>query len=353
MQLLDQNRRQLLVNTDELTALFARNTGGTDRAMWCELFDGRRRRRARASTKDGSSTLTAPYVCLVGSIQPDLLKCFYNSRGDDGLLDRLLLVGDGLVHPAAWPRDADDPVLNGVWSAAVSRLLRIEETASDSLGPHVESRFTAAALDVCRGLLEKLNELVVVLNVPLAQRGIVKKLTQHAVKLALLHRCLRWAAGEFGERGPLGDVDAEDASAARDAVLFFFGRWLLWRPELRGAGKPSMSGSLGLARAPGDDPVLQSLAALAADAQRGVGVVERLVRLLRNRGPHPVALTTLAASGVLTDVSLDELRDACGWLVDLGYAKWLDAGRETLLLTHTAEASPRPRIERAAAGNAL
>jgi len=346
LQLLDQNRRQLLVNTDELTALFARNTGGTDRAMWCELFDGRRRRRERASTKAGSSTLTAPYVCLVGSIQPELMKCFYNSRGDDGLLDRLLLVGDGTVAPAQWPQDVDDPVLNGAWSKAISRLLRIEEYAADSLGPQVESRFTTAALEICKGLLNRLNNFVVVLNVPLAQRGIVKKLTQHAVKLALLHRCLRWAAGEFEDRGPLGDVDAEDATAACEAVLFFFGRWLLWRPELRGSGKPSMPGSLGLARGPGDDPMLQALAAAAVDAQRGIGIVERLIRLLRTYGPQPIAPMTLGASGVLADVSLDELQEACGWLVNQGYAEWLDADRKTLRLTRTLSGSSRPRMER-------
>jgi hypothetical protein len=340
LQLLKHNRRQLLVSTDELVGQFGRSNGA-DRAMWCELYDGRRRRRERASTKSGSATLAAPYVCMIGSIQPELMKVFYNSRGDDGLLDRMLLVGDGVMREAGWPRDADDPILNTAWSTAMSRLLRIEEYAADAIGQQVESRFTADALEVCKGLMAQLNELVVVLGVPNAQRGMVKKLIQHAVKLALLHRCFRWAAGEFGERGPLGDVDADDAIAARDATLFFLGRWLVWRKELWGGGAVASSGPVGLSRAIGDDPALQSLATVAAGAQRHVSTIERIVRLLRLRGSKPVVVATLTALQALSDVAPDELRLACGWLVDNGHAEWLDPDYRTFRLVQSL-----PQVER-------
>ena len=343
LQLLEHNRRQLLVYIDELTAQFARNTGGSDRQMWCELYDGRRRRRERASTKARSATLAAPYVNLIGSVQPGLLKKFYNSQGDDGLLDRVLLVGDGVIPEAEWPRDADDPILNTAWSTAMSRLLRIEEYAADAIGHQVEPRFSSEALDVCKNLLARLKDLVVVLAVPDAQRGVVRKLVQHAVKLALLHRCLRWAAGEFGERGPLGDVDGDDAAAARDATLFFLGRWLIWRKELIGGHAVPLAGLLGLSRATGDDPVLQSLAAVATGAQRNVSVIERLVRLLRVRGSQPVVLATLTALQTLSDVAADELRGACSWLVDNGHAEWLDLDCRTVRLVQPLSPVERGR----------
>ena len=345
LQLLEHNRRQLLVNADELTAQFARNTGGTDRQMWCELYDGRRRRRERASTKARSTTLAAPYANLIGSVQPELLKKFYNSQGDDGLLDRMLLVGDGVIPEAEWPRDADDPILNTAWSTAMSRLLRIEEHAADAIGNQVEARFSSEALDVCKELLARLKNLVVVLAVPDAQRGVVKKLVQHAVKLALLHRVVRWAAGEFGERGPLGDVDGDDAAAARDATLFFLGRWLIWRKELTGGRAVPLAGPLGLSRSTGDDPVLQSLAAVAAGAQRNVSVIARLVRLLRVRGSQPVVLATLTAIQTLSDVAVDELRGACNWLVDNGHAEWLDPDCRTVRLIRPASPAERGRRE--------
>lgn len=345
LQLLEHNRRQLLVNTDELSGHLARSNGGSDRAMWCELYDGRRRRRERATTKAGSATLDAPFVSLIGGVQPELLKAFYNSRGDDGLLDRVLLVGDGVMREAGWPRDADDPVLNAAWSTAMARLLRIEEHAADAIGQQVESRFTPDALEVCRGLLTRLNELATILGVPHSQRGVVKKLVQHAVKLALLHRAIRWAAGEFGELGPLGDVDGDDAAAARDATLFFLGRWLIWRKELTGGRVVPLAGPLGLSRASGDDPALQSLATFAAGAQRGISVIERLIRLLRVRGSQPVVLATLTALQTMSDVAPDELRGACNWLVDSGHAEWLGPDCRTVRLVQPASPAERGRRE--------
>lgn len=344
LQLLNRNRRQLLVNTDELSGQLARSTGASDRAMWCELYDGRRRRRERATTKAGSATLTSPYVSLIGSIQPELLKFFYNPRGDDGLLDRILLVGDGVMCEAEWPRDADDPLLNSAWSTVISRLLRIEEYAEDAIGQQVESRFSIGAQEVCKGLLTRLKDIVVVLGVPNAQRGVVKKLLQHAVKLSLLHRVLRWAAGEFGTHGPLGDVDVDDATAACEAVLFFLGRWLLWRKELCGQVAVA-AGPIGLSMAPGDEPVLHSLANAAAGAQRNVSIIERLVRLLRVRGSQPVVVATLTALQAMSDVSLDELRGACDWMVDNGHAQWLDPDCRTVCLVQPASSDGCSRRE--------
>lgn len=322
LRLLEYNRRQLLVNTDEISTLFIRNTGGTDRQMWCELYDGQRRRQQRASTSGLSATLEAPFVSILGGIQPDLLKCMYGSRGDDGFLDRLLLVGGQHVREAEWPRDVDDPALNAAWSGAIDRILHIEELASDTMGGKVEARFTSAAVDVCRQLMRRLNELVALLGVPEPQRGIVKKLVQHAVKLALLHRCFRWAAGEFGEQGPFGDIDANDAHAAAEATLFFLGRWLIWRPELQ-PGDAGMGGTtVGLAGSPGGDPALQTLAEAAAGDQFGIRLIERLIRYLRSRNIGPASMPALLATGVFAPAAIEGLRNACQWLVDTGHGEW-------------------------------
>ena len=346
LRLLELNERQLLVNPDELSSQFIRNTGGTDRQMWCELYDGRRRRRERASSRSRSTTLASPYVSVLGGIQPDLFRCAYGQRGDDGLLDRLLLVGDGITRPVSWPRNADDPALNAAWAAAIDRLLHIEELASDSLGVQVESRFTPAAIDTCQQHERRLNQLVVQIGVPESQFGVVAKLRQHAVKLALLRRCLRWAAGEFGERGPLGDVDVDDAAAACEAVLFFFGRWLIWRPELRAAGDSTGGTIVGLAAAPGGDPALETLATLAGAAQAGISLIERLVRHLRHHGVTTVEIATLQKARAFTGTSAAELRDACSWLVDNGHASWIGPeGRAIRLI------DPAPPVKRGRRGS--
>jgi hypothetical protein len=332
LRLLEHNRRQLLANVDELSTIFIRNTGGTDRQMWCELYDGHRRRQQRASTGGLSVTLAAPYVSILGGIQPDLLACMYGSRGDDGFLDRLLLVGDRGTREAEWPRNADDRSLNAAWAAAMVRLLHVEQLATDVIGEQVEARFTPDAVEACRQLMRRLNELVAIIGVPEAQRGIVKKLVQHAVKLALLHRCFRWAAGEFGEQGPFGDIDADDGQAAAAATLFFFGRWLIWRPELR-AGDAGMGGvAVGLAGLPGADPALQALAETAAGAQSGIRLIERIVRYLRPRNVGPASMPALLATGIFTPATVEELRNASQWLVDAGHGEWTGTRKDDFRL---------------------
>ena len=343
LRLLEHNPRQLLANIDELSTMAIRNTGGTDRQMWCELYDGHRRRQQRASAGGLSVTLVAPYLSILGGIQPDLLKCMYGSRGDDGFFDRLLLVGDRGTREAEWPRDADDPVLNDAWAAAMERLLHMEQLATDVIGEQVEARFTPDAVEECRQLMLRLNELVSLIGVPDTQRGIVKKLVQHAVKLALLHRCFRWAAGEFGENAPLGDIDANDAATACEATLFFFGRWLIWRPELRG-GNAGMGGApVGLAGLPGVDPALQTLAETAAGAQSGIRLIERLVRYLRSRNVGLVSMPALLATGVFTPAVVEELRNACQWLVDNSHGAWTGPHKDDFQLFEIAKSSVKTR----------
>ncbi len=346
LRLLELNDRQLLVNPDELSTQFIRNTGGTDRQMWCELYDGRRRRRERASSRSRSATLVSPYVSVLGGIQPDLFRCAYGQRGDDGLLDRLLLVGDGVARPVSWPRDADDPVLNAEWADAIDRLLHVEELASDSLGELVEARFAPAAIEECRQLMDRLNQLAILIGVPDSQFGIVKKLSQHAVKLALLHRCFRWAAGEFGEHAPFGDVDADDATAACEAALFFLGRWLIWRPELRGSHSIAEGAPIGMAGDPGDDPALQAIAAMASGAQDSIRLIERLVRYMRYQSTDRLTITMLSSLSPFANETSETLRAAGEWLVAQGVAVWLDEERELMQLVEPVKPATTRRRRR-------
>lgn len=348
LRLLEHNQRQMLVNPDELSALFIRNTGGTDRQLWCELYDGRYRRQHRASSRGQSVALESPYLCMLGGIQPDLLACTYSNRGDDGLLDRMLLVGPPRMPQPAWPRDADDPVLNTAWADSIRRLIRVEYEASDAIGGQVESLFTAEARDCCIQFFARLNAIVALIGVHESQMGIVKKLSQHAVKLALLHRCLRWAAGEFGEQGAFGNVDAGDATAACEATLFFLGRWLMWRPELRGSGHIPDGSPIGLAHLPGDDPALQSLAAAATGAQTGIRLIERLVRYARHQGGGPIVVRALASREPFREATHEELHNACLWLVQFEHGEWLDEQAGSFRLFEIPKPRRQGRRRRAA-----
>ena len=338
-KLLELEPRQLLVHTDELAALFIRNTGGTDRQLFCELADGRRRRTYRVTRGGRSTPIESPHVCLLGCLTPDLLKSAYSSRGDDGFLDRFLLVGDGESRRASWPQDVHDPDLTEAWGRLIDRLLRIEADALDAVDGKLDVPVTPEAIALFTACVERLNLVADAVRMPESQRGVVNKMKGFLPKLALIRRCLRWAAGDFCIDGPVGTIDAADAESACEAVAFLFGRWLIWRPELC-AGLCSSGEPVGLQGAPGDDPALQDLARTADATQIKVQTAERLIRYLRLNGGR-AALADMQAAGPMATAKAADLKEACSWLVEQGHATWI--GSDGIQLTPLVATKPRRR----------
>lgn len=325
VKVVESEPRELLVHTDELATVFIKNTGGTDRQLFCGLADSRRFRRSRATQRVQASAIESPHVCLLGCLTPDLLTTAYSRRGDDGFLDRFLLVGDGESRRASWPEDVHDPDLEAAWNQLIDRLLRIEVDAMDAVDGKLKVHFDPAAIDRFKGCVERLNQVADAVRMPASQRGTVNKMKGFLPKLALIRRCLRWAVGEFGAEGPVGLIDVSDAEAACAAVEFFFGRWLLWRPELC-AGLLPAGEPIGLHGDPGDEPALLDLARMADAAQSTVLHVERLVRYLRLKGGQ-ASLTEMRAAGPMATATLVDLQDAANWLVEHGHASWSDDGQ--------------------------
>jgi energy-coupling factor transporter ATP-binding protein EcfA2 len=328
IRVLERNGRQLLVNTDEMSVLFKQRSG--DRQLWCELYDGKPRTSARATDGSQPRSLPAPYVSLLGTIQPDLLSCAYNKRGDDGMLDRVLIVGEPTVTQPDWPEDTDNRELHDHWATAIDRLFHVEQLAANATRGQVASLFRPEAIQVFKTFQGQINEVILCLGLPPAQYGVVNKIRAHAVRLALLHRVLRWAACEFGDRGPLGDIDEQDARAACDAAAFFFGRWIIWRPELH-PRDTELSLSFTLAGDPSGDPAMLDLLSLAIETQAGLQNIERVIRHLRGREPGPVAISSLSAAGPLVNIVPQNIRDACSLLVSRGCAEWVDDKSAILL----------------------
>jgi hypothetical protein len=338
-KLLELEPRQLLVHTDELAALFIRNTGGTDRQVFCELADGRRRRTYRATRGGLSKPIESPHVCLLGCLTPDLLKSGYSARGDDGFLDRFLLVGDGESRRASWPQDVHDPDLTDAWSRLIDRLLRIEADALDTVDGKLDVPVGAEATLLFTACVERLNLVADAVRMPESQRGVVNKMKGFLPKLALIRRCLRWASGEFGSDGPVGAIDAADAESACEAVAFLFGRWLMWRPELC-AGLCSSGVLVGLQGEPGNDPALQDLARTASMTQIKVQTAERLIRYLRLNGGR-AAFAGMQKAGPMATAKKEDLEEACSWLVEQGHATWI--GGDGIQLTPLVAKKPLAR----------
>ena len=337
--LLELEPRQLLVHTDELAALFIRNTGGTDRQLFCELADGRRRRTYRATRRGRSKPVESPHVCLLGCLTPDLLNSAYSARGDDGFLDRFLLVGDGESRRASWPQDVHDPDLAEAWGRLIERLLRIEADALDAVDGKLEVPVEPEATAIFADCIDKLNLVADAVRMPESQRGVVNKMKGFLPKLALIRRCLRWATGEFGGDAPVRTIDAADAESACEAVAFLFGRWLMWRPELC-SGLCSSREPVGLRDDPGEDPALQDLARTADATQIKVQTAERLIRYLRLHGGQ-MLIADMQAAGPMATAKAADLEEACSWLVQQGHANWTDD--DGILLAPLLAKKPRGR----------
>ncbi len=97
-EILVDNEQGLLCVRDELTGWLGsmdaykggRSGGGSDRANWIELYNGGQRSIDRVTR--GSIFIPNWSACLIGGIQPDMMRRAAASMGNDGLLQRFIPV---------------------------------------------------------------------------------------------------------------------------------------------------------------------------------------------------------------------------------------------------------------------
>lgn len=98
-EILKDNPRGVLCLQDELTAWFGsmdayKGGGGKgaskDRGHWLEIFNGGRRSIDRVTR--GSTVVPNWSACMVGGIQPEMMRRIASGMGNDGLLQRFMIV---------------------------------------------------------------------------------------------------------------------------------------------------------------------------------------------------------------------------------------------------------------------
>lgn len=98
-EVLKDNERGVLCLQDELTGWFAsmdayKGGGGKgankDRAHWLEIYNGGRRSIDRVTR--GSLVVPNWSACMIGGIQPEMMRRIANGMGNDGLLQRFMIV---------------------------------------------------------------------------------------------------------------------------------------------------------------------------------------------------------------------------------------------------------------------
>lgn len=112
-EILKHNERGVLCVQDELTGWFgamdAYNAGkgaGKDRAHWLEMYNGGHHMVDRVLR--GSIHIPNWSACMVGGIQPDMIRRIAAQMGDDGLMQRFMVImGRNAGNEQDRPEDAD------------------------------------------------------------------------------------------------------------------------------------------------------------------------------------------------------------------------------------------------------
>jgi hypothetical protein len=292
MERMQENPRGLLVDADELAAMFIRSGQGADRQWWCTAFDGGR--PLTKHRKNHVVQVDKPFVSLIGGIQPDLVSTLRSRRGEDGLFERFLFFGDATARLLGGTKFHDvDHELVETWRLAIVALLGVERCRSD--GEPVRVVFSEEA-NVCREAFgDRLKAWFVAEKVSPKHDGVASKLMTHAVRLAFIRRCLRWSVGEFGLSGPVGPVTAEDFEAACKVVLFSLRRLVPWVPDFF-------------------EQTVDDLASL-------------ILKFMDARGLLAITVRELQQSKFQADLKAADLRAACQGLVAAGRGRWTENGK--------------------------
>lgn len=135
-EILKQNARGVLCVQDELTGWFgsmdAYNGGkgaNKDRAHWLEIYNGGHRMVDRVMR--GNVSIPNWSACMVGGIQPDMIKKVAANMGEDGLMQRfMIIVGGNTGNEQDRPEDTDAKLAYG---SLIERLHRIMPSDTPTL----------------------------------------------------------------------------------------------------------------------------------------------------------------------------------------------------------------------------
>jgi hypothetical protein len=223
--ILKQNPRGLLMHRDELsgwvrTMNMYRGGKGGDRQFYLSAWSGQDVVVDRKSEGTRSIFISHPFLCILGSIQPDMLAELADARGrQDGFIDRILFAYPDTSAGQPWPDRPIPRKVIGSWSKVLRRLYRMKMKVKDdgTLGPKVlrptpeaDERFKAwwaIHLAEMRGRSFD-RELL---------GGPYNKLRAHLPRLALVIHCLRQVCDETDSP----HVDAESARRAATLADYF------------------------------------------------------------------------------------------------------------------------------------
>jgi hypothetical protein len=121
--------RGILLNRDELTGWLeslgrASFGAGGDRQQWLELWNPSATLQVDRKTGDESTVVRKAFVGLLGGIQPEKLRHIVGRDGDDGLLDRFLIVTPPFVEEY-WGTPPVEKVVRDAYAEVIEALYNL------------------------------------------------------------------------------------------------------------------------------------------------------------------------------------------------------------------------------------
>jgi hypothetical protein len=222
---LEENPRGLLLSRDELSGWVRgmdqyRSGKGGDRQFYLSVWSNSSTSVDRKSGRKKSITVPRPFVCVTGTIQPNVLSEMKNGR-DDGFMDRFIYCYPDPVSSRDNDFEISDEAVDG-YQRLYDRLCDLgmrmdenEEPAPNQLG------FTPEAKKVWRKESNSLREEMEHPLFPASLRGSWSKLEAYLARLSLILTLARIMDQENSPPEEHWAVEEQDIKAAAELISYF------------------------------------------------------------------------------------------------------------------------------------
>ncbi len=193
----DANKRGIGIDVDEFRSWyknFNRYNSGNDESFWLSNWS-LQPLRVNRKTSD-PIFIELPFISVIGTIQPALLNDLAENRTEDGFLDRLLFVTTENQNMPYWSNKEVNQDRLTDWKTIISNLLQLELTPDGDYSIRPKTlKFNPEAKEILRKW-QRSNADEGNNSINDDIRGILTKMQQYAIRLALCLEMLRYACIE-------------------------------------------------------------------------------------------------------------------------------------------------------------
>ena len=221
--ILKDNPRGLLLERDELVGWvkgmdqYKAGGKGAERQFWLSVWSNEPTSVDRKGQQAPVSVLN-PFIGVIGSIQPDILKELAENR-EDGMLERFLFVYPRTLN-SMW---TEDDISEGTLTAYRNLYDRLRGLSmdKDEDGDPIEIpvAFSSAAKEVYIDAYNDHRKEIMRAGFPRYLRSVWAKLEAYTLRITLILACCRFAESRGGER-----VEQDDVLRALALIDYFKGQ---------------------------------------------------------------------------------------------------------------------------------